>query len=66
MPLFVLRKRLVRLLFDGGCSAEMNSETNRVELTGDSCTCHAEESEQEYVIPVGSWKLEPCSSARVP
>jgi hypothetical protein len=41
----------------------MNSETNRVELTGDSCTCHAKESEQEYVIPVGSWKLELCSSA---
>lgn len=29
----------------------MNSETNRIDLTGDSCACPAKESEQEYLLP---------------
>lgn len=38
MPPFVSRKRLLRLLIDRGCSVEMSPETNRVDLTRDSCT----------------------------
>jgi len=34
MPPFVSRMSLLGLLIDGGSSAEMNSESNRVDLKG--------------------------------